>query len=386
MVEKRLRRHIDKSVKNKNVIHRRNQAQYEALVDIFKRYFKFDKRLIKAFVALVVSVINARDVNLRELSLASAARIGIERKSLYRRFQRFFLAALLTPPRVGALVLGLLKLSRVVVSVDRTNWRIGRSDVNILVAGVLFHGVSVPVAWLLLPARTKRGNSRTNHRKRLLRDLLALVPAASVEALVADREFIGAAWISYLNAKGIPFVIRIRSNIAVDGLRASEAIRRRLLSPKRRRNRRFTVCGTEVFVTVKALSRGRKLILVSNRCADERRTLDYYGARESVESLFGHWKSRGFRFESTRMKDRKKLGQWVAVLTVCLTISIMWGVRRNGKRAIGVKKHGFKATSLFLHGLDDVREMLKHCEEKADELKRFLRFILNELEEAVSLT
>ncbi len=44
------------------------------------------------------------------------------------------------------------------LSMDRTNWRWGKSDINILILGIVFKGTAIPIYWMLLD---KRGNSDT---------------------------------------------------------------------------------------------------------------------------------------------------------------------------------------------------------------------------------
>jgi hypothetical protein len=48
------------------------------------------------------------------------------------------------------------------VSFDRTNWKFGKTDINIIMLSVSYHGVSIPLLWKMLP---KRGNSKTKERQ-----------------------------------------------------------------------------------------------------------------------------------------------------------------------------------------------------------------------------
>jgi hypothetical protein len=51
------------------------------------------------------------------------------------------------------------------LSMDRTNWRWGNSDINILMLGIVFKGTAIPIYWMLLD---KRGNSDTPERMALI--------------------------------------------------------------------------------------------------------------------------------------------------------------------------------------------------------------------------
>ena len=57
------------------------------------------------------------------------------------------------------------------------------------------------------------GNSSTPHRIGLIQRYLRVFGASSIKALLADREFIGDEWLSYLVESNIPFVIRLREDM-----------------------------------------------------------------------------------------------------------------------------------------------------------------------------
>jgi hypothetical protein len=61
----------------------------------------------------------------------------------------------------------------------------------------------------------KRGNSNTQERIALINRFIRLFGLERIESLVADREFVGAEWIAYLNHNHIRYYIRIRNNFKV---------------------------------------------------------------------------------------------------------------------------------------------------------------------------
>ncbi len=90
---------------------------------------------------------------------------------------------------------------------DRTNWKFGVIDINFLVLSIKGAGWSVPIVWKVLP---KKGNSSQEERIELLDRFVAMCGKGKIYDLLADREFIGSQWISYLNMSQIPYDIRIR--------------------------------------------------------------------------------------------------------------------------------------------------------------------------------
>ncbi len=80
---------------------------------------------------------------------------------------------------------------------------------NFFVAAVIYGNISVPIAWLLLD---KKGNSATNERKKLIEQILKILPKERIEIILGDREFVGEEWLEYLNSEELPFAIRVKKN------------------------------------------------------------------------------------------------------------------------------------------------------------------------------
>ena len=95
------------------------------------------------------------------------------------------------------------------LALDRTNWKFGDKNINILVLGVVYQGVAFPVLFSMM---NKRGNSSTAERIDLMERYIMLFGSNSIDCLLADREFVGQDWIAYLNCYKIRYHIRIREN------------------------------------------------------------------------------------------------------------------------------------------------------------------------------
>ena len=66
--------------------------------------------------------------------------------------------------------------------------------------------------WVLLD---HAGNSATAQRIALMERYLRLFGAASIEALMADREFICAEWMEFLIENNISFAIRLKEDMQI---------------------------------------------------------------------------------------------------------------------------------------------------------------------------
>ena len=100
--------------------------------------------------------------------------------SNYRRCQRFLAGFSFEQETIGRLILQLLPQNpeqKLVLSLDRTEWKLGRLSINLLFIG----GVAYPLG--------KAGSSNLRERLGLLRRLLTFLPKARIQSLCADREF-----------------------------------------------------------------------------------------------------------------------------------------------------------------------------------------------------
>jgi Transposase DDE domain len=88
---------------------------------------------------------------------------------------------------------------------------------------VTWNGMGIPLLWMLLPTA---GNSHTSERTELLDRLRAAFPDMKIAALMGDREFIGDAWMAYLQRQNIRFILRVRENQHV----LREGYRRKVLN------------------------------------------------------------------------------------------------------------------------------------------------------------
>ena len=118
---------------------------------------------------LVCALIHVRSVNMKKLACSLSGRAKIE--SQYRRLPRFFSSELSPSVFTQLIVSKLVRPGQPQVLVmDRTHWRLGRTDLNVLCIGLVHQGVSIPLEYQSLQ---KPGNSHTEERKRILTQVLA---------------------------------------------------------------------------------------------------------------------------------------------------------------------------------------------------------------------
>jgi len=92
---------------------------------------------------------------------------------------------------------------------DRTNWKFGSKNINILILAVTYKEIAFPMLFKVEP---KAGNSSTQQRINMVDNYIKLFGVDSIDCLLTDSEFIGEHWIDYLNINRIKYHIRTRNN------------------------------------------------------------------------------------------------------------------------------------------------------------------------------
>ena len=173
-----------------------------ALRETLRCGFAFRKSRLESLCVLVFGVFVARTVNLSHLACHFPGRA--RSSSNYRRLQRFFEQVDFDYDRLAEFLVAMMGLQAGPwrLTMDRTNWRLGRRDVNILMIGIVNRAIAIPVCWRVLD---KAGNSNTKERIAILEHVLRLFGVDKIASLLADREFIGDAWLAWLQEKPSPF-------------------------------------------------------------------------------------------------------------------------------------------------------------------------------------
>lgn len=327
-----------------------NQVALEVQLSQF-----FDVHLsrLKCLSALVLGLIHLRTVNLAELALCihSAASVA----SRYKRIQRFL--RLFDFP-LDALCLMIWRMfddgTPVVLSLDRTNWKLGKKNINILMLSLCHESMAIPLLWTVL--EDKRGNSSEKERIDLMERFLKIIQPDFVVKLVADREFIGQNWLTWLDKHHIHYVIRIRKNQLVAKTARKEVYAWQVFPSTRFHTLRKAreVSGVPVFLGGKALEKGDYLILISN--LPLQKGIHLYRMRWQIELLFGALKSKGFNFEQTHLTQPNRIAKLIALLAIAVAWAVKVGSFKTQKgKSIPIKKHKRRAISLFRIGLDYLR-------------------------------
>ena len=338
----------------------KNSILTNTLVQIFKNEMNLAR--IKFFGLFISSLCKVQTVCFEKLAVAFDSEVKSD--SSLRRIQRFMSEYVLNMDIIARLVFSLLPHKPPYrLAMDRTNWKFGSSNINILVIAIVYQGVAFPVLFKMMP---KCGNSSTQERIAIVQRFIDLFGIDSIDCLLADREFIGDHWLAYLNQNRIRYHIRIRENFWVAIPRNGHRIKASWLFGSLKLNQfQFFQQIVKVNGQLCYLSASKILdkhgipelqIIVSFNKPDEAQSL--YKERWQIETAFKALKSSGFNIEDTHLTDPERIAKLLSLVLVAFAWVYIVGIHRDSLCSIKIKKHGRRAKSLFKYGLEYIAKIL----------------------------
>jgi hypothetical protein len=336
-------------------------AKNTELTSVLNTHFKGKINLarVKLISLFICSLCKVQTVTFDKLANAFDTRT--RSGSSLRRIQRFIAHYPLDSDLIARLVFSLLpKQDKLKLTIDRTNWKFGKTDINIFMLGVVYQGVAFPLLFTMLE---KRGNSNSQERIDLVDRFVRLFGGECIECLVAEREFVGEKWIDYLNRKHIRYHIRIRNNFKVlipskgKEIKASWLFNDLKPGLYRYYDKIVSINGQYCFLSGCKLINGDFLIIVSFNKPEEAQA--DYAQRWQIEMCFKAMKSSGFDIEKTHLSDIKRIEKLVLLIMVAFVWCYKVGIYLHQYiRPIKIKKHGRRARSLFKYGLEHIANCL----------------------------
>jgi len=344
--------------------------------------------LVKNFLLLLSCIYKSRSVNLNICKRYAPDVLGKKKMSLsnvYTRFIRFFKMDNISSFCLGISLLILEHLESVqensYVILDRTNWELGGTKINVLQVGLgLFNYSFVPL--LGVPLADKKGNSNQKERIGLLNLLLRLCPfLPSSSIVIGDREFIGRNWFSQILGKGLSFVFRVRKMDYLEQIASSVGLNIPQLHRRIKKQvgshgfyfQSFEMNGNTYFYLVfknKKATKGTDpyIRLVSNK-KEAKVILQAYTYRWEIEVYFKKVKTDGFNLEDLNLTESDKIFLMVSIVGYLYTLAFLQGVEQQKKKPQKMqyfinRKKEYKRVSFFQQGLDSLAQVffkLKDC-------------------------
>ena len=214
---------------------------------------------------------------------------------------------------------------------DGTEWELGESPVQLLTLCVLWNDVAVPIWWEDLE---KIGHSSQEERKLLITNAIKRYQFRGM-VLLADREYIGEDWFTFLREQGIEFVIRLKANVYHEQVNAAGGPRQSKLEHMAK-SRRY---GYRADKSIAINNHQYRYIVARNLKDDPKEPLIYlltslkqaikalaaYRLRWKIEICFKHLKSNGFDLEAMNFKNPSKRKLMMAVVVFLYVLAVHEG-------------------------------------------------------------
>jgi hypothetical protein len=309
--------------------------QHKPLQHALKSHFTLDPRRLDFIASFILALIKVRTVNLAQIATALNGSVQLESNA--KRSKRF-LEYNFAQEQIAKFILSFIESQKLVLTMDRTNWKFGKISINFLVIAIAFGGIAIPVAWKNLG---KEGNSNQTERKTILGTLLKIIPANRILALTADREFIGQDWFKALFEQEVNPVIRLKYDTLIQhrGIKArADAWFDHLKPGEILELTKARVMGVRVFVLATLTPEGEFLILATRKRPSQ--ALIIYAQRWEIETLFAAFKTRGFNLEDTHITNLERSERLFALLVIALAWVVLVGEFVSSKKRLKLKNHG----------------------------------------------
>ena len=328
-----------------------------------------------AFVStFLIALMRVKTVNMVEIATGFSGKAKVE--SHYKRLQRFFKDFELDYSSIALMVVRVMKIPEPwVIFIDRTDWQFGKTIFNVLMLGVVHHGVAFPFVWIMLD---KKGNSNTRERCGLWNRFLEIFGDRKIAFLTVNREFVGEDCFDYLLCEPhTPFRVRVRKNTLLDDgqkvLPASVCFQNLQVGESMVLSQKRLIWGHSVYVSALRLEKGDLLIIAFDHAPES--AISDYAKHWGIETLFGCFKTRGFCLESTHLQDPERLSKLIALLTIALCwafTSALWSFQ---DKPLKLKKHGRMPKSIFRLGFDSLRHTILNLFTNFDDFASSFNFL-----------
>jgi len=324
---------------------------------------KMNLARIKFFGMFICALCKVQSVGFEKLAIAFETTAKSD--SSLRRIQRFMAEYVLDTDLIARLIFKILPHKPPYrLAMDRTNWKFGETNINVLTLAIVYQGVAFPI---LISMLDKRGNSNTNERIAMINRYIRLFGYETIDCLLADREFVGKHWIDYLNHRRIKYYIRIRENFYVQNPRTGKSVKASCMFSQLRcgecqfLKRIYQVNGQFCYLSASKVKNKDgipelQIIIAFNKPENAQQI---YKERWQIETAFRALKSSGFNIEDTHLTDLDRIEKLFSIVMIAFAWAYVVGVFANEHiKPIRILKNGKRAKSLFKYGLQIITTIL----------------------------
>ena len=325
----------------------------QILLSLLSLHIEGNKSRIKCLSCMIISLITGSSIYQKGLGAAISGKSLISSKT--HKVYRFLREFTFDYNAVTSLILSLFDQESYIMAMDRTNWKFGKSDINILFLVIVVGKISVPISWQLLP---HGGGCSTEFMEDFLQKFIDNFGVRKIKYLLADREFMSKKWLDFLIRNQIDFVIPLKSD---NKIRLKKSIQTLLIGKQftslqslEYRPCKGNLWGYKVNFAAYKNEKGELMVLVGS-INIESDIFALYRYRWSIERLFKHLKSGGFDLEKSQIVCIERFQKLLVVVAIAASMIVKNGLIQNNISPIRIKKSNnisVKLFSIFTYGFD----------------------------------
>lgn len=310
----------------------------------------------------ILSILKVGTVNLVKISVAMGSKA--QAKSNYRRLQRFIDQVRWCYKTLVPLILKWSDIkSPLTLVIDRTNWKLGKANINILCISVVNDNYCIPIIWKLLD---KRGNSSQIERIELITELLSIPNLPKIKEIIGDREFIGSSWFKYLKDNSIGILIRLKDNMYVTRykkkIKVCNVIKGNTRKGCQSNKKQYWLDDVQIYIHGFRYRNedGKLENLIIASFTSKTKVSEEYSKRWCIEVMFKNFKSNGFNVEDTHVTNQERLETLFGLLTLGYICAINAGkiIFKEKPELFKIASNGRPKLSIFKAGLDEMLNVL----------------------------
>jgi hypothetical protein len=217
--------------------------------------------------------------------------------------------------------------TRWVILVDETaqaeHWRV-------LTAALAYRGRAIPLAWVLWPGQVKQTTVYWERCTVLLDQVAQVLPDGASVVVVADRGFGCPVFTDQVAARGWDWLVRVQGQTRWrDGDRGAQPVRAQVCHPGDRwhgRGQVFKDAGWRAAQILALWGAGHReplLLVASLGVTGDLRAL--YQRRAAIETLFRDWKSAGWQWEASQVRDGAHHARLLLGLAFATLVTLVLG-------------------------------------------------------------
>jgi hypothetical protein len=314
---------------------------------------------------MITSVIQHCSVSSKNMALGVIGKAKYTSKN--QRVYRFFRDHKFNYDEIAKFILNIFGADKYIIALDRTCWKFGKSDINVLFLVIIFGNISVPIYWYPLD---HGGACPSWMMEEILMRFINNFGIDKIKYLLADREFMSKEWLSFLTKNQIKFAIPLRKDmlIRLDKNLQTKPVGKSFNDVKPFEYKEIKGILWSHRVTLSAYRNDKNELMVVAASGDiDVSIFALYKYRWAIERLFKHLKSSGFDIEKSHITDPDRFVKLVAVCAIASAMIIKNGLIQHEIKPIKIRDLKNKPrllVSFFTYGFDHIKTCLKQTYSK----------------------